>query len=81
MSQETEAVLDPVKVEQVLDMIRPMLARDGGNILLVGVEGATVKVKLVGACHGCPSSGFTMRLGVERRLKEMFPAIKEIIQV
>lgn len=81
MSQETEAVLDPVKVEQVLDMIRPMLARDGGNILLVGVEGATVKVKLVGACHGCPSSGFTMRLGVEKRLKEMFPAIKEIIQV
>lgn len=62
-------------------MIRPMLARDGGNILLVGVEGATVKVKLVGACHGCPSSGFTMRLGVEKRLKEMFPAIKEIIQV
>jgi len=42
---------------------------------------ATVKVKLVGACHGCPSSGFTMRLGVEKRLREMLPAIKEIIQV
>ncbi|HXN07442.1 MAG TPA: NifU family protein [Nitrospiria bacterium] len=81
MSQETEAILDPVKVELVLDTIRPMLARDGGNILLVGVEGATVKVKLVGACHGCPSSGFTMRLGVEKRLREMLPAIKEIIQV
>lgn len=76
-----ETVIDAQKVEQALDTIRPALARDGGNILLIGVEGAKVKVKLVGACHGCPSSGYTLRLGVERRLKELIPAIQEIIQV
>lgn len=76
-----ETVIETEKVEQALDTIRPALARDGGNILLVGVEGGKVKVKLVGSCQGCPSSGYTLRLGVERRLKELIPGIQEIIHV
>ena len=76
-----ESLIQTDMVEKALDSIRPALARDGGNILLVGVEGATVKVKLVGACHGCPSSGYTLRLGVEKRLKEIIPAIQEIVHV
>ncbi|MBI1819696.1 MAG: NifU family protein [Nitrospirae bacterium] len=76
-----ETMIETEMVEKALDTIRPALARDGGNILLVGVEGTKVKVKLIGACHGCPSSGYTLRLGVERRLKELIPAIQEIIQV
>ena len=76
-----EAVIEMEKVEQALDTIRPALARDGGNILLIGIEGGIIRVKLVGACQGCPSSGYTLRLGVERRLKELIPAIQSIVHV
>ena len=76
-----EAVIEMEKVEQALDTIRPALARDGGNILLIGIEGGIIRVKLVGACNGCPSSGYTLRLGVERRLKELIPAIQSIVHV
>jgi Fe-S cluster biogenesis protein NfuA len=76
-----ETMIETEMVEKALDTIRPALARDGGNILLVGIEGGTIKVKLVGACHGCPSSGYTLRLGVEKRLKEIIPAIQEIVHV
>lgn len=53
--------------------VAPFLQQDGGDIELVGVEDKTVKVRLVGACGTCPSSIMTLRMGVERRLKEQFP--------
>ena len=76
-----ETMIDKARVEEVLDMIRPALQRDGGDIVLMGVEGNTVTVKLVGNCSGCPSSTYTMKLGVERHLKAMIPEIEEVIAV
>ena len=68
-------------VETVLDEMRPYLMADGGNVELVEVEGPVVKLRLQGACGSCPSSAMTLRMGIERRLKEMIPEIAEIEQV
>ncbi|MEK6538941.1 MAG: NifU family protein [Nitrospirota bacterium] len=76
-----ETTIDQTRVEEVLEMIRPALRRDGGDIQLVGIEGAIVKVRLIGACSGCPSSTYTLKLGVERQLKAMIPEIEEVISV
>ncbi len=69
------------KVEEILDKIRPALVRDGGNVELVGVDDGTVKVKLVGACAGCPMSTMTLKNGIERILKQEVPQVKEVIAV
>ena len=69
------------KVEEVLEKIRPALERDGGNIELIGVEDGTVKVKLVGACAGCPMSTMTLKNGIERILKQEIPEVKEVVAV
>ncbi len=69
------------KVKSVLDKVRPYLVRDGGNVELVGIEGGTVKVKLVGACAGCPHSTITLKNGIERILKQEVPEVKEVIAV
>lgn len=61
--------------------VAPLLQQDGGDIELLGIEGGTVKVRLVGACGTCPSSMATMQFGVERRLKEKFPAEVTRIEV
>jgi Fe-S cluster biogenesis protein NfuA len=68
------------RVEKALDMIRPALQNDGGDIELVDVDEKTgvVKVKLVGACGGCPMSQMTLRMGVERILKEQVPEVTEV---
>lgn len=69
------------KVEEVLGKIRPALERDGGNVELVEVEDGTVKVKLVGACAGCPMSTMTLKNGIERILKQEIPEVKEVVAV
>ena len=69
------------KVEEVLGKIRPALERDGGNVELVEVADGTVKVKLVGACAGCPMSTMTLKNGIERILKQEIPEIKEVVAV
>ena len=58
------------KVEKIIAEIKPMLQADGGDIELVAIEGKTVKVKLKGACSGCPGAAMTLKMGVEKRLKE-----------
>ncbi|YAI82033.1 MAG: NifU family protein [cyanobacterium endosymbiont of Rhopalodia sterrenbergii] len=68
-------------VEQVLDEMRPYLMADGGNVELVDIDGPIVKLRLQGACGSCPSSTMTLRMGIERRLKEMIPEITEVEQV
>jgi Fe-S cluster biogenesis protein NfuA len=70
------------KIEQALNRIRPALQADGGNVELVDVtpEGV-VKVKLTGACGGCPMSQMTLKMGVERVLREAVPEIKEVVSV
>lgn len=69
------------KVEAALDKIRPRLMQDGGNVELVDVEEGTVKVKLTGACSGCPMSTLTLKMGIERILKQEIPEIKEVVAV
>ncbi len=69
------------KVEKALDKIRPALMADGGNVELVGVEDGVVKVRLTGACGGCPMSQMTLKMGIERVLKQEIPEIKEVESV
>ena len=69
------------QVEQALNKIRPMLQRDGGNVELVDVEGSVVKVRLQGACHGCPMSQMTLKAGIERIVKQEVPQVTEVIAV
>lgn len=68
------------QVEKALDLIRPSLQADGGNVELVDVDEATgtVKLKLVGACGSCPMSQMTLRMGVERVLKDQVPEVKVV---
>lgn len=69
-------------VEQALDLIRPALQADGGNVELVDVtEDGIVRVRLVGACGHCPMSTMTLKMGIERTLKERIPAVKEVVSV
>ncbi|MEG4500802.1 NifU family protein [Microcoleus sp. F10-C6] len=68
-------------VEAVLDEMRPYLMSDGGNVELVEIDGAVVKLKLQGACGSCPSSAMTLRMGIERRLREAIPEMSEVEQV
>ena len=68
-------------VENVLDELRPYLMSDGGNVELVEIEGPVVRLRLQGACGSCPSSAMTLRMGIERKLKEEIPEIDEIEQV
>jgi len=70
------------KVESVLNQIRPDLQRDGGDLELVDVSNdGVVKVKLTGACGGCPMSMITLKMAIEKRLKEAIPEIKTVEQV
>ena len=69
------------KVEEVLEKIRPALINDGGNVELVEVDNGTVKLKLVGACAGCPMSTMTLKNGIERILKQEIPEVEEVVAV
>jgi Fe-S cluster biogenesis protein NfuA len=69
------------QVEKILDKIRPSLRADGGDVELVDVEDDVVKVRLTGACGGCPMSQMTLKMGIERVLKKDLPEIKEVIAV
>ncbi len=69
------------KVTEVLDKIRPQLKADGGDVELVEVNDGTVKVRLTGACAGCPMSTMTLKMGIERILKEHVPEVKEVVAV
>ena len=71
------------KIEKVIDeQIRPALQMDGGDIEVVDVDpNGVVKVRLKGACSGCPMSQLTLTMGVEKKLKEMIPEVKGVISV
>ena len=70
------------RVEEVLAQVRPALQADGGDVELVDVsEEGVVSVKLTGACGSCPMSTMTLRMGIERTLKENVPEVKEVVQV
>lgn len=70
------------KVEQALNKVRPTLQADGGDVELVEVTpDGIVKVRLTGACGGCPMSQMTLKMGIEKVLKEEVPEIKEVVAV
>jgi len=77
----TTLALTTENVEAVLNEMRPYLMSDGGNVELVEIDGAVVKLKLQGACGSCPSSAMTLRMGIERRLREAIPEMSEVEQV
>jgi Fe-S cluster biogenesis protein NfuA len=67
------------RVLKALDRVRPYLQSDGGDIDLIDVTGDTVKVKLTGACHGCPYSMQTLKAGVEQAIMKEVPEIRKVI--
>ena len=69
------------QVEKVLNEIRPQLQADGGDVQLVDVTDGTVKVKLTGSCAGCPMSTMTLKMGIERVLKEKVKDVKQVVAV
>ena len=80
MSTETMA-LTAENVEKVLDELRPFLMADGGNVEVVEIDGPIVKVRLQGACGSCPSSTMTLKMGIERKMRESIPEVSEVVQV
>ncbi len=69
------------RIEQALEEIRPFLKSDGGDIALLGIEGQTVKVQLLGACVGCAVNQMTLKQGVELTIKKYAPEIQEVVNV
>ena len=70
------------KVQEVLNLIRPALQADGGDVELVDVTSdGIVSVKLTGTCGSCPMSTMTLKMGIERTLRDKLPEVKEVVQV
>jgi Fe-S cluster biogenesis protein NfuA len=70
------------QVQKAIDTVRPSLQADGGDVELVDVSAdGIVKVKLTGACRGCPMSQMTLKMGIEKVIKKMVPEIKEVLSV
>lgn len=70
------------KVKAVIEEIRPYLKADGGDVELIEVTGdGTVKLRLLGACGHCPMSIMTLKMGIEKRIKEKIPEVKEVVAV
>ena len=70
------------KVKEGLEQMRPQLQADGGDLEYVGIrDGSIVQVKLTGACGGCPMATMTLKMGIERYLKETIPEVSEVEQV
>jgi Fe-S cluster biogenesis protein NfuA len=69
------------KIEAALNKIRPALQADGGDVEFVDVTDGVVKVRLTGACGGCPMSQMTLKMGIERHLKKEVPEVKEVVSV
>jgi Fe-S cluster biogenesis protein NfuA len=76
MAQTTEE-----KIKEVIELIRPNLRMDGGDIEFVALEDKTVKVRLRGACCGCPASQVTLKQGVERIIREKVPEVEKVVSV
>ena len=69
------------QINQALELIRPAIQRDGGDIQLESVEGGTVTVRLFGTCESCPISPVTLKHGVERLLKERIESVTEVVSI
>ena len=74
----TDATIDPDKLNEALEYIRPAVQADGGDIVLLGAEDGKVSLQMVGACGGCPLSMMTLKAGIERILKDRVPGVREV---
>jgi Fe-S cluster biogenesis protein NfuA len=86
MGSATQDPLNPSstrdKVQGVIDLIRPAVQADGGDIELVDVAAdGVVQVRFHGACHGCPSSNLTLQMGIERNLRDRVPEVTRVVAV
>lgn len=79
MSTETSDL--KVRVQEVLDIVRPNLQADGGDVELIDVVDGVVKVRLQGACHGCPMAAMTLQMGIEKTIKAKIPEITSVVNV
>ena len=81
-TQPTGAISVRERVQGVLNLIRPAVQADGGDIELVDVaDDGVVQVRFHGACHGCPSSSLTLQHGIERNLRERVPEVTRVVPV
>lgn len=70
------------RVQTIIDLIRPAVQADGGDIELVNVlDGGIVQIRFHGACHGCPSSKMTLQMGIERNIRDNVPEITSVVPV
>ena len=67
------------KIQKIIKKIRPMLQADGGDVEFVDVTDGVVKVRLQGACAGCPMSQMTLKMGIEKLLKKEIPEVKSVV--
>ena len=83
MADECKAEGLNVKVQEVLDHLRPLIQADGGDIELVDINEDTgvVSIRFKGACKGCPGAAMTLKMGVERHMKEKVPQVTSVIAV
>lgn len=83
MSTSTAQPADSVKekVQGIINLIRPAVQADGGDIELVDVADGVVKIRFHGACHGCPSSTMTLQMGIERNIREKVPEVRQVVPV
>lgn len=77
-AEDSEAVS---RIKAVLEEIRPSVAADGGNIVFAGYRDGIVSLFMQGSCSGCPSAGLTLKAGIENRLKQVLPEVREVVAV
>ena len=68
-------------IKDVLEEIRPMVAQDGGNIVFAGYQDGIVQLIMEGSCSGCPSSTMTLKAGIEARLRQVMPEVREVVAI
>ena len=77
-SVKPDGPIDVDKLRETLDYIRPAVQADGGDLVLLGTDGGTVNIQMVGACGGCPLSMMTLKAGIERILMDRVPGVEEV---
>ncbi len=77
-NQADRVEIDQEKLAETLEYIRPAVQADGGDLILLGTEGGTVNIQMVGACGGCPLSMMTLKAGIERILIDRVPGVDEV---
>jgi len=81
VGNQTSAAEFEKKLREIIEKVRPFLQMDGGDIELVAIEDKNAMVRLQGACQGCPSAVYTLKMGVEQAIRREIPDFGELVQV